>query len=68
MYKHKSLQVGQLPREYLPFLKNLLNFIITKYLKQEVDDDLSVCMDERSSCNLSMTGDIKIYQCHMIKR
>ena len=68
MYKHKSLQVGQLPREYLSFLKNLLNFIITKYLKQEVDDDLSVCMDERSSCNLSMTGDIKIYQCHMTKR
>ena len=68
MYKYKSLKAGQLPREHLSFLQNLLNFIITKYLKQEVDDDLSVCMDERSPCGLSITGDIKIYQCHMIKR
>ena len=65
MYKYKSLQAGQLPQEYLSFLQN---FIITKYLKQEVDDDLSVCMDERSPCGLSVTGDIKIYQCHVIKR
>ena len=28
MYKYKSLQVGQLPREYLPFLQNLVNLII----------------------------------------
>ena len=28
--------------QYLPFLKNLLNFIITKYLKQEVADDLNI--------------------------
>ena len=68
MYKYKSLQEGQLPRDYLSFLQNLLNFIITKYLTQEVDDDLSVCMDERSLCGLSMTGDRKIYQCLMIKR
>ena len=68
MYKYKSLQKGQLPRETLSFLQNLLNFIITKYLKQEVDDDLSVCVDEHSPCGLSITGDIKIYQCHMIKR
>ena len=68
MYKYKSLQAGQLPREHLSFLQNLLNFIITKYLKQEVDDDLSVCMDERSPCGLSITGDIKIYQCHVMKR
>ena len=68
MYKYKSLKAGQLPREHLSFLQNLLNFIITKYLKQEVDDDLSVCMDERSPCGLSVTGDIKIYQCHVIKR
>ena len=67
MYKYKSLQAGQLPQENLSFLQNLLNFIITKYLKQEEDDNLSVCMDERSPCVLS-TGDIKIYQCHMIKR
>ena len=49
-------------------LQNLLNFIIAKYLKQEADDDLSVCVDERSPCGLSITGDIKIYQFHMIKR
>ena len=28
--------------QHLPFLKNLLNFIITKYLKQEVADDLNI--------------------------
>ena len=66
MYKYKSLQAGQLPRDHLSFLKNLLNFIITKYLKQEVDDDLSGCVDERSPCDLSMTGDKKILQCHKI--
>ena len=68
MYKYKSLKAGQLPQEHLPFLQNLLDFIITKYLKQEVNDDLSVCMDERSPCGFSITGDIKIYQCHVIKR
>ena len=65
MYKCKSLQKLQLAREHLSFLQN---FIITKYLKQEVDGDLSVCVDERSPCGLSITGDIKIYQCHVIKR
>ena len=54
MCKYKSLQEVQLPREHLSFLQN---FIITKYLKQEVDDDLSVCVDERSLCGLSITGD-----------
>ena len=68
MCKYKSLQAGQLSQEHLSFLQNLLNFIITKYLKQEVDDDLSVCVDEHSPCGLSITGDIKIYQCHMIKK
>ena len=67
MYKYKSLQAGQLLQEYWPFLQNLLNFIITKYLKQDIDD-LSVCVDGRSPCGFSITGDIKIYQCHMIKR
>ena len=62
MYKYKSLQVGQLPQQ------NLLNFIITKYLKQEADDNLSIWVDERSSCGLSVTGDIKIYQWYVIKR
>ena len=28
-------------------------------MKQEVDDDLSVCMDQGSPCGLSITGDIK---------
>ena len=65
MYKYKSLQEVQLPQEHLSFLQN---FFITKYLKQEVDDDLSVYLDERSPCGLSITGDIKIYQCHVIKR
>ena len=45
-----------------------LNFIIAKYLKQEADDGLSVCVNERSPCGLSVTGDIKIYQRHVIKR
>ena len=49
---------------HLSFLKS---FISSKYLKQEVDDDLSVCVDERSLCGLSVAGDIKIYQCHGIK-
>ena len=44
-----------------------LNFIISKYLKQEVGDDLSVCIDEHSPYGLSVTEDIKIYQCHVIK-
>ena len=35
------------------FLENLLNFTITKYLKQ--------------ARGLSITRDIKIYQCHVIK-
>ena len=65
MYKYKTLQEVQLPREHLFFLQN---FIITKYLKQEVNDDLSVCVDERSLCGFSITGDIKIYQCHVIKK
>ena len=60
MYKYKSLQAGKLPREHLPFLQNLLNFVITKHLKQEVNDDLSVCVDGRSPCGLTITGDIKI--------
>ena len=66
MSKYKSLQAGQLPQEHLSFLQNLLNFIITKYLKQEVNENLSVSMDECSPCGLSITGDIKIYQRHVI--
>ena len=58
----------QLPQEHLSLLQNLLIFFITKYLKEEVNNDLSVYVDEFSSCGLSITGDIKICQCHMIKR
>ena len=54
MYKYKSLQEVRLPREHLSFLQN---FIITTYLKQEVDDELSLCVDESSPCGLSITGD-----------
>ena len=68
MYKYKSLEAGQLPWEHLSFLQNLLNSMITKYLKKEFDDDLSIGVDECSPCGLSVTRDIKIYQCHMIKR
>ena len=68
MYKYKSLKEGQLPQEYLFFLQNLLNFMITKYLKQEADDDLRNCVIECSPCDLSLAGDIKIYQCHVIQR
>ena len=65
MYKYKSLQEVQLPQEHLSFLQN---FIITKYLKQEVDDDLNVFVDERSTCglfnwryiDLSMSHDQKV--------
>ena len=52
MYKYKFLQVGQLLREHLSFLQNPLNFFITEYLKHEVDGDLSIWVDKRSSCSL----------------
>ena len=45
IYKYKSLQAGELTRK-LSFLQNLLNFIITKYLEQEYNDNLSTCMDD----------------------
>ena len=61
MYKYKFLQVAQLPQEHLPFLQNLMNFLITKYLKHELDG-VNVALVA------SIIGDIKIYQCHMIKR
>ena len=31
-------------------------------------NERSECVDERSPCVLSVTGDIKIYQCHVIER
>ena len=42
MYTYKSLQVCHLRQEHLSFLQNFLNFVITKYLEQEVDNDLSL--------------------------
>ena len=68
MNKYKSLQGGQLPWDNLPFLQNLLNFVITKNLKQEVYDNLSICMDEHSPSGLLIIGDTKIYQCQKVKR
>ena len=56
MYKYKRLQAGQLPWVHLSFSQSLLNFIITKYLKQEVDVSLSICMDECSPYGLSMAS------------
>ena len=67
-FMFKSLQAGQLSQVHLFFLQNLMNFIIKNYLKEEVDDDLSICIDELSPCGLSVTKSIKIYQCHMIQR
>ena len=58
MYKYNRLQPGQLPREHLPFLQNLLGFIIKKYLKQEVNDNLGDCADESNPCHLFLSGDI----------
>ena len=40
----------QLPQEDLSFFQNLLDFFITKYLQQEVNNDLSIYMHEFSSC------------------
>ena len=44
--------MGQLPQEHLSFLQILLNFTITKYLIQEVNDDPRVYVDGRSPCDL----------------
>ena len=60
MYKYKSLQAGQLPQEHLSFLQNLLNFIVTKYLKQEVDSNISICVDKHNPCGLPITGDLSV--------
>ena len=54
MYKYKSLQEGHLPWEHLFFLQNLLDFIFSKYLKQEVGDELNISMNERSPCELEI--------------
>ena len=60
MYKYKFLQAGQLPREHLSFLQNLLNFFITKYLKHSscglynwIYKDLSMSRDQKAIALLS---------------
>ena len=42
--------------------------LLSQGFKQNVDQDLSIYMDERSPCGLYVTGGIKIYQYHMVKR
>ena len=65
MHKHKS------PASRSPSTRafvSLAELIITKYFKQEFNGDLSVRVDERRPSGLSITGDIKIYQCHVTKK
>ena len=47
-------------REFV-FLAKFAEFYYHKYLKQEVDDKFSICINERSPCGHSITGDIKIF-------
>ena len=39
------------------FLAKFAEFYCYEIFEQEVDDDLSICVDERSPCGLSITGD-----------
>ena len=50
------------------FLAKFVEFYYLKIFEKEVNNDLSVCVDECSPCGLSLSGDIKIYECHVIKR
>ena len=59
MYRYKSLQSGHY-HERICLSCKFAEFYYRKYLKQDIDDDLSVCMDERSPCGLSITGDISL--------
>ena len=61
MYNYKSPARRSLTRVFLA------KFIITKHLKQEVDYNLTICMDKCHPCSLPITGD-KIYQFNIIKR
>ena len=49
------------------FLAKFAEFHYYKSLKQEVHDNLSACVNERSSYALSIVEVIKIWQCNMIK-
>ena len=50
------------------FLAKFAECYYDKILQTKIDDNISICVDKHSSCGFSITGDIKIYQCHMIKR
>ena len=50
------------------FLAIFAEFYYHKYLEKKVDGDFSICVDERKPCGLSLTRNINIYKCHMIKR
>ena len=50
------------------FLEKFLEFYYHKRFEAKVDDNVSLCMVEHSLCGLSVTGDTKIYQCHVMKR
>ena len=50
------------------FLGKIAECYYCKIFEKKIDDDLTVGVDERSTCGLSVTGDTKIYQCHVIKR
>ena len=50
------------------FLAKFAEFYCLKIFETKVSDDLSIWVDECSLCGLSITGNIKICQCHMIKR
>ena len=47
------------------FLAKFADFFITKGLKQEVNDILSICT---APCGICITEDIKIYHCHVMKK
>ena len=64
MYKYKNLQAGQLPQGHLSLLQNFLNFIMTKYLKQDISGELNICVDECSPFVFSITGDEGLSMSH----
>ena len=50
------------------FLAKFLKFYYRKIFETRSRWRPSLCMVECSHCGLSITGDIKIYQCYVIKR
>ena len=50
------------------YYHKMLKMLLSHSFKQKVDQDLRIYMDERSPCGLYITGRIKIYQYHMVKR